>query len=138
MPVTILARNLDLAGHARQRLEPVLADQSRVIAGTARNDVDVLDCLEQVDRLRAQRLRQDATLRDPSVEGIGQRDGLIENFLQHEVAVGPLLHRVGADLSLMHLPLCGLPVAIEDPDLVPRNVRKIALLEVDETLRDGQ
>ena len=105
-----------------------------MVARAASDDVDVLDAGEHLCRLRTERVGNDLAALDAPVEGVGQSAGLLEDLLQHEVPVGALLRRVRAPLRLVDFAFYGLAVRTEDVHLAARDLRDVALLEIDEAL----
>ena len=138
MPVAIFARDLDLAGHACERLDPVPGDATGMVARTAGDDVDILDVCEHSGRLRSQGISDDLAALDAPVQRVCEGAGLLEYLLEHEVPVWPLFGRIGAPLRLVHLPIHGLTVRTEDIYFAAGNLGYIALLQVNEALRDRQ
>ena len=138
MPVTVLARNFHLAGDAGQRFDPVLRDAAGVVAGAASDDVDILDAGEHLGGLRSQRVGDDPAAFDATVERIGQRARLLENLLEHEMSERTFLRGIAAPLSLVNFALHGLAVGAEDIDAVARDLRDVALFEINKALRHRQ
>ena len=136
--VAVFARDLDLTREARQRFDPVLGHPAGVVGRAAGNDVQIPNLLEQPLRAGAERVGHDAVIGDASVEGVGDRARLLENLLEHEVAVGFLVDRIGTPLGLVNGPLDLLSLGIKDPDRVAPDIRKVALFEMDEAPCHGQ
>jgi hypothetical protein len=100
--------------------------------------VQVLHFREQLGGTRAERLRHDSFVDDAPVERVGEGARLLEDLLQHEVPIRPLLGGFLAPLRLVHGTGDGPALRIEDLDGVARDLGDVALLEVDEPLRHGQ
>ena len=101
-------------------------------ARAAGDDLHVLHAREQFGRVDAEDVRQDAVVRDASLERVGDRARLLEDFLQHVVAVLAALDRVGGHLALAHRALGRPAIAVEDAETVERDLDEVAFLEVGE------
>ena len=109
-----------------------------MIARAARDDVHLLHERQKLGRARPEGFGHDAVVRDAAVERVRERARLLEDLLEHEMPVRTLFRRVGGPLRLVHGPSDRLALRVEDVDAVARDLREIALLEIDETLRHGQ
>jgi hypothetical protein len=138
VPVPVLARDLDLAGYAGERLDPVPGNAAGMVARAAGDDVDILDAGEHLRCLGSQRIGDDPAALDTPVQRVRERARLLEYLFQHEVPVGTLLGRISTPLCLVHLALNGLAVRVEDVYLAAGDLRDVALFEVDEALRHRQ
>jgi hypothetical protein len=138
VPVPVLARDLDLAGYAGERLDPVPGDAAGMVARAAGHDVNILDVRQHLRCLGSQRIGDDPAALDTTVQRVGERARLLEYLFQHEVSVRTLLGGIGIPLRLVNLALNGLAVRAEDVYLGAGDLRDVALLEVDETLRHRQ
>src|SRR5690606_35317940 len=119
-------------------LEPIAADLPRVIARAARDDMHVLDFAEQLERARTERFGHDAAVDDAAVKRVGERAGLVVDFLQHEAPVRALLGRFGVPLRLVHVAPHDVAFCIEYANGLAADLGDVALLEIDEALRDRQ
>ena len=100
--------------------------------------MNVLHLREQLGRARPERLGHDALVDDAAVQRVRERARLLEDLLEHEVPIRPLLGGLLAPLRLVHLARDGLALRVEDPHGVARDLGDVALLEIHESLRDGQ
>ena len=64
------------------------------MAGSARDNMNVLGALENLGRGGAERGLEQAAAGDPLLQGVGDGAGLLVNLFQHEVAVLPLFRGV--------------------------------------------
>ena len=138
MTVTVLARDLDLAGNTGQRFDPVPGDAARMEARSAGDDVNILDIGEHLCCLGPQRIGDHLAALDAPVQRVRESARLLEYLFQHEVPVRTLLGRIRTPLRLVHLSSHGLAVRTEDFHLAPGDFRDIALLQVDKALRHRQ
>ena len=130
--VAVLARDLDAARDARDAFEPVTRDQARVEARAAGDDLHVLHLREQAVGVDAEDVGQDAVVGDATLERVGDRARLLEDLLQHVVAVLAALDRIGGHLALPHRAVRRLAVRVEDRVAVEHDLDQVAFLEVGE------
>ena len=82
--IAVLARDLDRARHAGQRLDPLLRHEARVVARAAGEDQHGIDLRQDRASARSEQRRIDAV--DP-FERVGDRARLLEDLLLHEMPV---------------------------------------------------
>ena len=133
--VAELGGDVDLHRHPRGLLDPVARGEPGVVRGAAGDDGRPLHACE-----REGQRRQRHPFRARIVVG-AQRvaDGarLLEDLLQHVVAVVALAdHRAVVRRDALR-PLDGAPVRIADRDRVPAQHRPVALVEVADPPREG-
>ena len=134
MAIPILAGHFDRAGYA-QILQPVAGDQTGVIAGAAGDDVDTLHLPEQLARFRPEAVFQQSALMDATFQGFGDDGRLLEDFLQHEMAIAALAcgsaHLAGIGQRPFDRP--SLPVV--NGEAFPLDLSDIAFFQKHEALR---
>ena len=69
---------------------------------------------QQLGGTRPERLGHDALVHDAPVQRVGERARLLEDLLEHEVPVRPLLGGLLAPLRLVHGARHGLALRVED------------------------
>ena len=135
LAVAILARDLDLAGHAREALDPVLGHRAGVIAGAAGEHQHAVDRGQHLLRAVAEEPRIDRA--DP-LERVRDRARLLEDLLLHEVAIGAELGGRATRLDHRHGPLDALPAGVVDRECLAADIGHVAFLEVDHAARHRQ
>ncbi|MDR8823023.1 hypothetical protein FEQ05_06775 [Burkholderia pseudomultivorans] len=124
--VAVFARDLDLGRDLRDRFEPVLRGQARVVAGAAREDQQAVDVRERGGRGVAEQRRVE---RFGVRHRIADRARLLEDLLLHEVAIGAELDRAAVCADHADLALRERAVAIDDLHAVERQLAHVAFLE---------
>ncbi len=119
-------------------LDEVTRNRCGVVARATRNDVYVLNSFEDVRRRGAERRLEQPAVGNTLLQGIGDRARLLVNLFQHEVAVLPLLGRIGGQLALANGPLDGVAVFVDDPDRLAPDLGDVALFEEHESPCDRQ
>ncbi|MDR8760527.1 hypothetical protein FEP90_02211 [Burkholderia multivorans] len=124
--IAVFARNLDLRRDLRDRLEPVLRGQPRVVARAAREDQQAVDLRERGGRgVAEQRRVERVRLR----HRVADRARLLEDFLLHEVAIRAEFDRAAVGADHADLALRERAVAIDDLHAVERQLADVAFLE---------
>ena len=83
--VAVLARDLDGAGNAGERLDPLLGDEARVVAGAAREDQHRVEL--SCSNASARVAEEAGVDRSSTSQRIGDRARLLEDLLLHEVPI---------------------------------------------------
>ncbi len=135
-PIAVFARDLDAAGDAGQRLEPIARDHPRVIARAAGEDQHRIDIPKNALGFRTEKLRGNGLRARHHLQGVRHRHRLLEDFLLHVVAVVSQLDRVGGELRNMHRAAYRLAARVADAHAVEGELGAVAVLEVDDALRD--
>ncbi len=123
-------------GIRRERLDHEPAGEARVPRRAARDDDDALERPHVVLR-QLEAVEDDVALLEggPAADRVGDRPGLLEDLLVHEVLVAILLRGHRAPLDLPRLAGDRLAVSPVDRDPARREHRELALLEVDHVAR---
>jgi len=107
---------------------------SRVPSGTTHGAGGV----EQRAGAVAEALLQQPALVDAPLEGLGDDGRLLEDLLEHEMAVGPLVGGLGRGLDPLGGTLDGPPVRPVDGGPVRAHLGQLALLQEQEAAGVGQ
>ncbi len=132
LAVAILARDLDRAPEAGDRLDPLLRDQCRVIAGPAGEKQHRVDSAQHGVGVRAEQPRIDAI---DAFERVGHGARLLEDLLLHEMPVGPELHGSTGGLDRDDRPLDALAARVVDRPRLATYVGDVAVFEVGDAAR---
>jgi hypothetical protein len=97
--VAVFARDLDVARDPGQVLDPLPADEARVVARAAGEHEHRLDSRQRLLRSGAEKLRADG---EHALQRVAHRARLLEDFLLHEMAVRAELGRHAGGLDLAH------------------------------------
>jgi hypothetical protein len=131
--VAVFAGDLHAGGDAGDALQPVLGRHAAVQAGAAGQDQHAVDGLEDAVCAVAEQLGADA---GHAFQRVGQRTGLLEDFLLHVVAVGAQLGRAAVGVHGAHDPLhrvvAAAGVGAADPGLAQLQVYHVAFFQVDD------
>jgi len=135
---SVLARDLDRAGEPADLLYEIAGDRSRVIAGSASDNMHGFRAPQNLGRNRAEGRLEQATVGDALLERLSDCAGLLVDLLQHVVAVLPFLRRLSGELAVAHSSIDRVVVAVLDPKRSAANLRHVPLLEKDEAAGHGQ
>ncbi len=136
--VAVFAGDLDRAGYARDRLDPVTRHQSRMVAGAAGEHRDRIDALQQGLGVHPEQLWSDRLRAGHHFQGVGHGTRLLENLLLHVVTVRPQFDRIGGELALVDGALGLAAIRVENAMAVQPELRDIAFLQIDHSLGDLQ
>ncbi len=131
--IPVFARDLDRAGNAGERLDPLLRDERRVVAGAAGQHQHAVDSRQHGSRVGAEQRRIDA---GDGFERVRDGARLLEDLLLHEVAVRAQLDRSPRRFDRDHGPLDALAARIVDRPGFAAHVGNVAILEVRHPVRD--
>ncbi len=134
--VAVFAGDLDGARHAGDGFEPVAGGVAGVAAGAAGEDQDRIDIGEQVGGFGAEDAGLDALAAADDFQGVGQRFGLLEDFLLHVVLVGTEFDGGGGELRDMHRALDRGAVEAGDLDTGCGQLGDVAIFQIDHVARD--
>ena len=130
--IAVFAGDLDAARNAGDAFEPVTRDEPGVIARAAGDDLHIAHARQQLVGIDAEDVRQDVVVGDAPFERVGDRARLLEDFLEHVVAVFAALDRVRGHLALAHGTFTGVPSEVVDREAVLRDLGDVAFFEVRE------
>ena len=130
--IPVFARNFDRARNAGERLDPLLRDERRVVAGAAGQEQHAVDVGQHGSRVGAEQRRIDA---GDGFEGVRDRARLLEDLLLHEVPVGAELDRDPRRFDRDHGPLGALAAGVVDRPAFGAHVGDVALVEIGEAVR---
>ena len=132
--VAELARQVHLHRHGREGLDHELAHQGGVIGGPARHDPHAPDSVEGPGT-QAGPVQVDPVGRagDPAADRVRDRPGLLEDLLEHEVLVAPLLRHDERPLDGARLPVHRLPLEVGDLQVVGPNHGHLPVLQENHT-----
>ena len=132
MAIAVFAGHLDAAGDVGEAFQPVAGDEAGVVAGAAGDDLHVAHALEQILGVDAEDVRQDAALGDAALERLGDRARLLEDLLQHVMAVFAAFDRIGRQFAGVQAALDRRAVGIVHLHGRARDLDDVAFVEVDE------
>src|SRR5204863_3346981 len=107
-----------------------------VKARAAGKDQHRIDIAKNGLSLGAEELRGNGPRARHHLQGVRHRHRLLEDLLLHVVPVMPQLDRVGGELRNMHRTVYRLAPRVADTYAVERELGAVAVLEVDDALRD--
>ena len=134
--VAVFAGDLDGARDAGDGFEPVAGGVAGVAAGAAGEDQDGIDVLQEVGGCGAEDAGLDGLAAADDFEGVGQRFGLLEDFLLHVVLVGAEFDGGGGKLRDMHRPFDRGAVEAGDPDAGCGQLGDVAVFQIDHVAGD--
>ena len=94
MRASQIVRRRDMRRNAADLFDEIARDGARVMACSARNYMYGFGALENLGRGRPKRGLEQVSASDSLLECVGNGAGLLVDFLQHEVAILPLLRRI--------------------------------------------
>jgi hypothetical protein len=109
-----------------------------VVAGAAGDDLHRTHVVEDRRRFGTERLLEQASAADSSLEGVGQRARLLVDLLDHVVAVVATLDGIGSQLAGADLALDDAAGRVVDGHAIPAQIGDVALLEEHEALGHRQ
>ncbi len=128
--------DIDLAGHARDLLDPVFRDQRGVIGGAASNESRVRDLRQiegQVGQMHGARRRVNEL-----VERVAHRHRLLEDLLLHVVRVIALARGGAAERGLLDGALDHAALRVAQGRARGGHHRPVALLEIKDAPGEGR
>ncbi len=134
-PVAKLARDFDVAGYG-EALQPVLGDETGVVAGAASDDLNAPDRVEDGAAIGAERALEEPRSAQTRFQGIGHGTSLLEDLLVHVVAVLTELDGIGFQGADSERALHALTGTVVDADLARADIHHITVVQGNETLRD--
>ena len=102
------------------------------IAGAAGDDLHVANALQEAIGVHAEDVRQECPSCDAPFERVGDRARLLEDLLEHVVAVFAALDRVGRQLARMHAALDARAIGVVNRNAASRDFDEVAFLEIAE------
>ena len=128
--VAELRRNVNLDGDARELLDVVLADKTRMIRRAAGDDVNLIKRIEEF-AAPAQLVHDDmlAVLGNARRHRVAHGLRLLVNLLEHEVLVATLFRRLGVPVDLEDLLRHDFAAAIRDVHAVRLDDRHLTVID---------
>ena len=130
VPVAELGADVDLAGDAGQTLQHEAAHDGRVVGGAARHQDDALQPRDDVGvELHVREHHRAALEVHAAPHGVGGGPRLLEDLLQHEMAIAALLGHDRIPQDAARRPLHRRPVEIGDLDPGAGDDRHVLVLQ---------
>ncbi|RMN32851.1 hypothetical protein ALQ61_05730 [Pseudomonas coronafaciens pv. zizaniae] len=134
LAVTEFAGHFYLARDACQAFKPVTRDHAGVVAGAARDNLNITYLGKQLGCLWTKGVNQNLLLTQTTFEGALHNLGLFVDFLEHEVAIFALVGSFGAFMVLHHFTFDRQAVDVPDLHAVTTDLGDIALFQVHEAV----
>ena len=124
---------------SRELLDHVLAEQRRVVGGAAGHERHALQSSSSLfAELDAVEVDVELRFVDPRPDRVGDRAGLLEDLLLHEVVVAALLRRDRIPLDDLELAVDRPPIDVDDLDALLAEHGEVAVVQRDDLARVGQ
>src|SRR5690606_23595722 len=138
LAIAELAGHFHLARQAGLLFNPVTRNHTGVVAGAAGHDMDVLDILQAGFRIWAQHGGQYMVVTQGAAQGVGDRRGLLMDFLEHVVAVFALVQAVRGVFVALRYVFHQLVLLVPDFATFLGQPGVVAFVQVDELVGDLQ
>ena len=135
--VAVFAGNFHIGRHSADGFQPVFGSERGVVGSAASQDFDAADVFEHFPRFGTEVFRLEAAAEEYFCS-IGNRLGLLVNFLLHEVAVRSQLQRGERQLGHAHFAFGLLPAAVDEAaDTFAAQFGNVAVLQIHDAAREG-
>ncbi len=127
-PVAVFTRYLDLTGNPNV-FQPVLCHESRMVAGTTGDDLNLSGGVKDLLCAAAERFLEHVITQQSPFQGVRNRSGLFVNFFLHEVAILTQLGAVARLRAGVNRPYRNFSGAIADKTLCSADIRNVTVFK---------